>query len=106
MRPGLSPSKSAMVELGVNCPSNASRVGNTTSSPWSTSSAGGTSGCQRLWPLSGWSLSDLPRSISMTFIVNSFSVAWTMLPGTLRYQLWVCGAQPASIAPASDPRNL
>ena len=71
MRPGPSPSKSAMVEPGARCPSRASRVGSTTSSPCSTSSAGGMSGCQRLWPMSGWSLSGLPRWISMTFVVDS-----------------------------------
>ena len=63
--------KSATVVAALNCPSSASRAWRTTSSLSATSKAGGTSGCHRLCPLWGSSLSCFLRSISMLFTVFS-----------------------------------
>ena len=49
---------SASSVAGVICPSRPSRQSTTISSPASTVSAGGRSGCQRLWPVSGASISE------------------------------------------------
>ncbi len=110
-------SKSASVVFGLIWPSDASLVSSTTSSPGATSTMGGTSGCQRLWPVCGSSRRRLSRSIVTLFIgIGSLhrrelsnrsqrirvgqisSVAWAR-PGDTRETLPTLGDRPTACVP-------
>src|SRR6266436_8852990 len=105
--PASIPAMLAAVVDGPSCPSTPSRVSSTTSSPSSASRIGVTSGCQRLWPVLGWSMSRLLRSISTLFMGLSSGVRGAEgAPPLLRLREAGTAVDEREVAGAASPLLL
>src|SRR5258708_20635694 len=105
--PASIPAMLAAVVDGPSCPSTPSRVSSRTSSPSSASRIGGTSGCQRLWPVLGWSMSRLLRSISTLFMGLSSGVRGAEgAPPLLRLREAGTAVDEREVAGAASPLLL
>src|SRR5512144_419074 len=97
---------SAVTE-GPSWPSQPSRVSSTISSPSSASRIGGTSGCQRLCPVFGWSTRRLLRSISTLFMGLSSGVRGAEgAPALLRLREAGAAVDEREVAGAAGPLLL